>query len=72
MALGQVVKGRNDKGARWHWANRQRVKWQKGEMVNGQKDNWARWQRGKAKWEEKLGELGMGEMGLGKLGRHRV
>ena len=76
MALGEVVKGRNDKGARWHWANQQRVNWQKGEMVSGQKDDWARWQNGKGrngywarwqrvKWDEKLGE-----MGLGKLERH--
>ena len=47
MTLGEVVKGRNDKGARWHWANRQRVNWKKGEMVRGQNDDWARWQWGK-------------------------
>ena len=61
MALGQVEKGRNDKGARWHWANRQRVIWQKGEMVSGQKDDWARWQRSKMV----KGEMGMGRDGIG-------
>ena len=39
MALGEVVKGRNEKGARLHWANRQRVNRQKGEMVSGRKDD---------------------------------
>ena len=47
MAYGQVVKGRNVKGVGWHWANRQRVNWQKGEMVSGRKDDLARWQWGK-------------------------
>ena len=81
MAWGEVVKGRNDKGARWHWTNQQRVNWQKCKMVSGQKDDWARWQRGKmVKGKmgrgrdsigpngKKVGEMGMGEMGLGKLG----
>ena len=43
MALGEVVKGRNEKGTKWHWANRLRVNWQKGEMVGGRKDDWAWW-----------------------------
>ena len=47
MALGKPVKGRNDKGARWHWGNQQRVNWQKSKMASGLKDDWARWQWGK-------------------------
>ena len=62
IALGEVVKGRNDKEARWHWAKLQRVNWQKGEMVSGQKDDWARWQRSKTV----KGEMGKGRDGIGR------
>ena len=65
MALGKVVKGRNDEGAIWHLANRQRVNWQKGEIVSGQKDNWARCQRGKMV----KGEMGRGRDGRGRNGK---
>ena len=65
IALGEVMNGRNDKGASWHWANRQRVNWQKGKMVSGQKDDWARWQRGKMV----KGEMGKGRDGIGRNGK---
>ena len=64
--MGEVVKGQNDKGEGWHWVNRQRVNWPKGEMVSGRKDDWAKWQWGKME----KGELGMGEVELGELRRH--
>ena len=57
MALGEVVKGRNDKGARWHWANRQRVNRQKGEMVSGQGGKMVK------------GEMGRGRDGIGRNGK---
>ena len=66
MALGKLVKGRNDKGARWHWANRQRVNWQKGEMVSGRKDDWKRWQWGKMV----KGKMGRGQNGKGRNGKN--
>ena len=64
MGLGEVVKGRNDIGARWHWANGQGVNWQKGEMVSGRKDDWARWH-----WDKMVtGKMGRGRYGKGRNG----
>ena len=65
MALGEVVKGRNEKGTRWHWTNRQRMNWHKGEMGNGRKDDWAWWQWGKMV----KGKMGRGRDGKGRNGK---
>ena len=63
MALGEVAKGR--KGTRWHWANRQRLNWQKGEMVIGRKDDRARWQ-----WSKMVkGKIGRFRDGKGRIGK---
>ena len=65
MALDKVVNGRNDKGAKWHWPNRERVNWQKGKMVSGRKNDWARWQWGKMV----KAKMGRGRNGKGEIGR---
>ena len=65
MINGQNGFGRNDKWARWHWANLKRVNWRKGEMVSGRKDYWARWQ-----WDKMVkGKMGRGETVKGEMGR---
>ena len=65
MGLGEVVKGQNDKGARWHWVTGQRVNWQKDEMVSGRTDDWVRWQ-----WDKMVtGKMGKGRNGKGEMGR---
>ena len=37
IALGEVMNGRNDKGASWHWGESA-----KGELAKGQNGKWAK------------------------------